>query len=82
MHQELLGMGVGGNSRKGVFYVRLVKFFRNIQDSVNILPERKFIIFVSTRMRKSENVESPGFPTQLASLRKASLLIEFEQSSF
>lgn len=58
MHQELLGMGVGGNSRKGVFYIRLVKLFRNIQNSVNILPERKFIIFVSMRMRKYENVES------------------------
>lgn len=58
MHQKLLGVGVGGNSRKEVFHIRLVKLFWTIQDSVNILPERKFTIFVSMKMRKSEDVES------------------------
>lgn len=56
MHQKLLGVGVGDNRRKGVFHVRLAKLFRNIRGSVHILPERKFTIFVSMRMRKSENV--------------------------
>lgn len=45
MHQKLLGVGVRRNSRKGVFHIRLVKLFRNIQGSVNILPERKFTNF-------------------------------------
>lgn len=45
MHQKLLGVGVGGNHRKGVFHIRLVKLFRNIEGSVNILPERKFTNF-------------------------------------
>lgn len=56
MHQKLLGVGVVDSRRKGVFHVRLAKLFRNIQGSVNILPERKFTIFVSMGMRKSENV--------------------------
>lgn len=54
--QKLLGVGVGGDSRKGIFLVRLL--FSKVQGSVNILPERKFTVFVSMRMRKSEDVES------------------------